>query len=330
MIAKRITPKHKEELTKMTGGSKRFLRPGTCFMRDGKFNFTMDEPVTGLARKLQASIKNFTGKKLPIVVGSESAEEGDEEPGAEGKRPLENAINPDLPKPRGGGLAISASVGRGGKNLPQDVSAVQTGLNNRIKAGLKVDGQCGPSTISAIEAFQKQLGQSKPDGRVDPGRGTARALAGAGALPPAPPAPAPIAPPKLGKPELAKAPQVWHGTRKILDTNIRELKKGVKAHYGSEHSDLLAEIDDSLVKLDGIMEKLDDRLANSLAKAHAAKDAATRAAELKNSKVILADYIKYVKSEPLIAHIDSNPFGVQTNLKKVLTDSLTHMAQSIG
>jgi len=32
----------------------------------------------------------------------------------------------------------------------------------------------------------------------------------------------------------------------------------------------------------------------------------------------------------LIAHIDKNPFGVETNLKKVLTDSLTHMAQSIA
>ena len=78
------------------------------------------------------------------------------------------------------------------------------------------------------------------------------------------------------------------------------------------------------------MEKLDDKLAHSLAKAHAAKDPAARAAELKTSKVILADYIKYVKSETMIAHIDSNPFGVQTNLKKVLTDSLMHMAQSIG
>jgi peptidoglycan hydrolase-like protein with peptidoglycan-binding domain len=329
-LAKRITPKHKQELMDMTEGSKRFLKVGSCMFQDGKFNFVMDEPITGLARKLQASIKNFTGKKLPIVVGSETAEEEEEQSGAEVKRPLENAANPVLPKPRGGGLAISGSVGRGGKNLPQDVMAVQTALNNRIKAGLNVDGKCTPQTIAAIETFQKNLGQFKPDGRVDPGRGSARALAGTGPLPPPPPAPAPIAPPKLGKPELAKAPEVWHGTRKILDTNIKELKKGVKAHYGSEHSDLLTEIDASLVKLDGIMEKLDDKLAHSLAKAHAAKDPAARAAELKTSKVILADYIKYVKSEPMIAHIDSNPFGVQTNLKKVLTDSLMHMAQSIG
>jgi hypothetical protein len=56
----------------------------------------------------------------------------------------------------------------------------------------------------------------------------------------------------------------------------------------------------------------------------------TRKTELNNSKTILADYIRYVKTEPLITEIDSNPFGVKTNLKKVLTDSLTHMAQAIG
>jgi hypothetical protein len=48
------------------------------------------------------------------------------------------------------------------------------------------------------------------------------------------------------------------------------------------------------------------------------------------SKAILFDYINYVKSEPLIAHIDSNPLGIQTNLKQVLADSLKHMAQAIA
>ena len=53
-------------------------------------------------------------------------------------------------------------------------------------------------------------------------------------------------------------------------------------------------------------------------------------AELQNAKVILADYIRYVKTEPLVGHIDANPFGVDTKLRHVLTESLTHMAKSIG
>jgi len=77
MVAKRITSQHKEELTRMTGGSKRFLVPGTCRFEDGKFAFAMDRPVTGLARKLQDSIKYFTGKKLPVTVGTESVGDDD-------------------------------------------------------------------------------------------------------------------------------------------------------------------------------------------------------------------------------------------------------------
>jgi hypothetical protein len=54
---------------------------------------------------------------------------------------------------------------------------VQTALNRKIKAGLTVDGKCGPATIKAIMDVQKGLGKFKPDGLVEPGRGTARFLA---------------------------------------------------------------------------------------------------------------------------------------------------------
>jgi hypothetical protein len=346
MLAKKISSKHKAQLTNITG-SKRFLHTGTCRMENGKFTFAMEKPVSGLARKLQESVKHYTGKKLPIMVGTESVDDGDAElhtadkPGKAVQpevEPLLNAKNPDAgkappgaePKPAPGGpFSISASVGRGGKNKPEDVTAVQNALNTKTKAGLKVDGKCGPKTIGAIESFQKTLGMSRPDGRIDPGRGTARALASSGPLPPAPAAPQPVAMPKLGKAELSKAPTVWHGMRKVVDTNIDQVKKAVRGHYAHEHPDLVKEIDANLEKLDGITDKLDHRIADTLAKAHAAKDEAARKMELKNAKVILADYIKYVKSEPLIAHIDSNPW-VKVDLKKTLVDTMTHMAQSIG
>jgi len=195
----------------------------------------MEQPVSGLARKLQDSIKNFTGKKLPIMVGTESAE-ADE--------------------------------------------------------GVSAEGQSSPE--AAARSSQA------------------------------------AAPPKLGQATLEKAPEVWHGVRGILDANIDALKKAVRAAYAGESTKLLGAIDQTLARLDVILEKLDHKLAESLAKAHAAKDPASRQAELKNAKGILAGYITYVKSEPLIAHIDSNPLGIQTNLKQVLTDSLRHMAQAIG
>ncbi len=92
----------------------------------------------------------------------------------------------------------------------------------------------------------------------------------------------------------------------------------------------MKQINHNLGKLDGIMQKLGSELADSLSKAHAAKDDTERRDELKNSKRVLADYMSYVKAEPLIAHLDTNPFGVQTGMKKVLVESFTQLARAIS
>ena len=83
-------------------------------------------------------------------------------------------------------------------------------------------------------------------------------------------------------------------------------------------------------RVDVILEKLDARLAHTLERAGAAKDAAQRKAEVASAKAIVADYIAFVKSEPLIDHVDKNPFGVNAQLRKTITDSLTHMIKSIA
>jgi hypothetical protein len=357
MVAKKITAMHKAQILKLTG-STRIFPVGSCSFAEGKFNFAMEKPIAGLARKLQESIKSSTGKKFPIVAGTESAEGEDDQPAGGAAPPAPATAASTAPPPPSGPLSISASVGHHGKNNPADVQAVQTALNNRAKAGLTVDGKCGSKTVIAIINFQKTIGMQRPDGLVEPGKQTEHALktgqagassggspakeaagAAAGAHPesaasggaqPSRAASAPAPPTHKPRPELAKAPHAWHGTRDTLDKAIDSLKKAVLHAASDEPPALIKEIDKKMSKLDGIMHKLDTRLADSLAKASAAKDDAARTAELKNSKTILAGYIGYVKSEPLIAHIDSNPFGIQTNLKKVLITSLTQMSQSIG
>lgn len=82
-----------------------------------------------------------------------------------------------------GTFPLRGSVGRGGQNQASDVRAVQAAL------GIGADGKCGPQTIAAIEAYQRDtLGLAKPDGRVDPGGNTEQRLVG-GASPSAPPPP---------------------------------------------------------------------------------------------------------------------------------------------
>ena len=131
-------------------------------------------------------------------------------------------------------------------------------------------------------------------------------------------------------PALEKAPEAWSTVRRDISTNLDQLKSAIRKEFAAEGPKLVGEIEQNMKKLDGILGKLDDRLSAALEKARQAKDAASRQAELKNSKIILTDYIKYVSSEKLIAHIDANPFGVKTNLKQALTASLTQIAQAVG
>jgi hypothetical protein len=135
---------------------------------------------------------------------------------------------------------------------------------------------------------------------------------------------------KAASPELAQAPQVWDGTRELLETNIDSLKKAVRAQVADEDADVIEEITANLDKLDRILGRLDKRLTSSLATAGQIEDAGGRGAALQESKAILAEYIRYVRSEPLLDHLDSNPFGVKTDLKATLTKSLTQLARAIG
>lgn len=81
-------------------------------------------------------------------------------------------------------LFISGSVGAGGRNKREDVSAVQQRLNALMHAPrqpLTVDGLSGPKTTRMIRDFQKNaVGFRRGDGRVDPDGKTIRALSDPG------------------------------------------------------------------------------------------------------------------------------------------------------
>jgi hypothetical protein len=129
---------------------------------------------------------------------------------------------------------------------------------------------------------------------------------------------------------LKQAPQVWHQTRHVMSANIDKLQAAIKSEYANESPELLSELDKSMGQMQRILDKLDHKLAESMEKAHQADDEAERKKHLQTAKALLAEHIKYVQSEPLIAHIDSNPFGVQANIKKTLLASFAHLAKTIS
>jgi peptidoglycan hydrolase-like protein with peptidoglycan-binding domain len=77
-------------------------------------------------------------------------------------------------------VRLGGSVGKGGLNCWTDVASVQQLLNEHLPSGgkpLEIDGDAGPLTIDLIARWQRQHGMMRnPDGRVDPGGPTLRAL----------------------------------------------------------------------------------------------------------------------------------------------------------
>ena len=130
--------------------------------------------------------------------------------------------------------------------------------------------------------------------------------------------------------ELSKAPAMWDDTREGLQASIDELRRAVTAQVAGESPDLVDEVTGNLAQLDRVLGKLDRRLSDALSAAGSARDPGQREASIRKSKAILAEYIRYVGSEPLIAHMDRNPFGVKTDMKVTLARSLRDLARALG
>ncbi len=130
--------------------------------------------------------------------------------------------------------------------------------------------------------------------------------------------------------KFSQAAETWRQTHRQADERITALKAAIKTQCAGGHPAFLQEIEKGLLKLDDVLNTVDHRLADSLASAGKAMDDAARAAELKSAKALLAEYIGYVKSAPLVAHTDRNPFGVKTDLKGLLAGGLSQAAKAIG
>ena len=130
------------------------------------------------------------------------------------------------------------------------------------------------------------------------------------------------------KARLSEAAVHWTSTRTVVDSRIGQLEQAVKKHY-SKHPAALKELQKIMGKIDAALGKLDHRLSDAL-KATVAANPAAHETEVHKAKAVLAEYKRVVQSDPLIAHIDKNPFGVSTNLKQALMDSLNKAEHSLA
>jgi hypothetical protein len=198
----------------------------------------------------------------------------------------------------------------------QGVDATQDAAASRGAPGSGVSGVGGQTVKAATAAAATQAATEQQV------KATAAAAADAGAKTAA--AVTPV------KRPLDKASQDWGNVLKYLSQAFDKIKVAVRAEYKDHASEVMAELEKGLQRVDRILVNLDESLATALDKAHKAASDGARKTELGNAKVILAKYIKYVQTEPLIKQLDENPFGVDVKLQKVLSASLKQLASSVS
>jgi hypothetical protein len=136
-----IAAKHKAELTEITGGSKKFLKPGTCWVENGKLVFDMEDAPPGMAGKLKKAFKYFTGLNIGVMVGDETDEDEGEESGQHehgGETPL-RPVSPALEKAPELWAAIRNEVGASIDALKVAIRKEFAGEGRDILAGVEKD-----------------------------------------------------------------------------------------------------------------------------------------------------------------------------------------------
>lgn len=129
---------------------------------------------------------------------------------------------------------------------------------------------------------------------------------------------------------IGEAAKLWNSTRRTLAANIVLLKQAVSDACAAAGPDAVSAVQRSMSKFDVILERLDGGLAASLERAQAAGTESATRAQLSLSKEQLIVCMTFVKSDPLIAQLDGNPFGVDVQARKSLSDSFARIARAIG
>lgn len=148
----------------------------------------------------------------------------------------------ESPQTHGGQVmaSISGSVGSNGVNAKADVLLVETLLNKYLAVQgeplLNADGFVTVDTILAIQDYQKKIcGHANPDGRIDPGGKTWKALDAGTGLSPAPtPVPGPAPAPAPAPSNLSGAAW-WHANEGKFPTShsVDDLKQPFRANVAA-------------------------------------------------------------------------------------------------
>lgn len=127
--------------------------------------------------------------------------------------------------------------------------------------------------------------------------------------------------------QFMSARLLWDDTRQSVQAQLRKLEAAIReatkdkpyAEEASRNTPLLYEM----------LEIFDTRLSDKLDEALNAAAPEDRSRLRKQAMGILAEYVKYLKSDPIFEELDENPF-VPLTVRRDLTDALVRIGKHLA
>lgn len=266
---------------------------------------TINKPAPGFARKFKKGLKGTGFTKISIVHedGSPSEQIGEEDEG-------EDQATEGAP------ADVAADTAPAPEQAPApsfDAAGLTKRLTDAVKLMLPVVA-ANPSAQGDLKTLatnaQAAIKAANPGAEdmirqlelaIDNARQNAPAASGGGK-----------------QATLQAVPKLWLDTIATMEADCGKLKDAIRKDFSGESPQVVADIEKNLAHIDQLCGRFDKSLADLVQAAAAAPDQASRNAALTKVRAAVAAQVKWAATDPVVALLDDNPFGISTGIKQKL------------
>lgn len=291
---------------------------GTCVLENKFVTFVLNNPAAGLAKRISAALMKQTGLRVPVRVrGPDGDLDEDDDADGTDATPDDKTKATTQPPPEAAKLSdrLKALMPDLQKALAGKHPASDALKRGASEAGALLKQSRWDAAAKLIQLLETQLK-------------TATASPTAEQNTPAQPEGG-SAKPQAGRfVNHARSRIAWQKVRQKVQADLGMLEKAILA-YCKTQPDLNTDAASKVRKLDAILTTLDESLSDTLDQALNAPDDRQRLALHEQSRKVLARYIQFVSSDPLLEGVDQNPF-VPLKTREFLTSSLQALDKSLA
>jgi hypothetical protein len=125
------------------------------------------------------------------------------------------------------------------------------------------------------------------------------------------------------KVQFEKAHLDWDAQKKGVESRLAELNKAILADFADAEGTTAAK------NLSKVLARFNEGLGDTLDDVRNAATPEARAPIVAKANAIADRYLQYLDSDPLVAHVESNPFEIKVDVKNSLSTPLTRLKQQL-